>query len=76
MEKERGDKGEEETVVVQRRCVNPFASDDFEEFSHVEDSDTCGNSWCDLLGDSCSLSEYVPEVSSGVPGVTDVPVGL
>ena len=33
-----------------------------------------GNSWSDLLGDSCGLSDCVPEVSSDVPAVTDVRV--
>ena len=37
-----------------------------------EDSDCCGNSWGDLLGDSCGLSDCVSEVSLGVPVVTDV----
>ena len=41
-------------------------------FSDVEDSDSCGNSWCDLLEDYCGLSECVLEVSSGVLVVTDV----
>ena len=42
-------------------------------FSDVEDSDSCGNSWCDLLEDYCGVSECVLEVSSGVLVVTDVP---
>ena len=65
-------KGKDQTVVVKRRCVNLVSGDAFEEFSHVEDSDSCGNSWGDLLGDSCGLSECVPEVLSGVLDVTDV----
>ena len=47
----------------------------FEELNSVEDSDSGGDSGRDLLGDSSGLSECVPEVSSGVPGVTDVPDG-
>ena len=56
VEKE-GEKGEDETVVVKRRCVDPVSGDAFEELNHVEDSDSCGNSWCDFLGDSCGLSD-------------------
>ena len=51
----------------------PFSRVAFEEFSPVHDSDSCGDSWGDLLGDSCGLSECVPAVSSGVLVVTDVP---
>ena len=68
VEKEKGSR-EDEMVVVKRRCVNPVSGDAFEEFSHVEDSDSCWTAW----GDSCGLSECVPEVSSGVPVVIDVP---
>ena len=57
----------------EKRCVNPFSSDAVEEFRPGDDSGSCGDSWSDLLGDSCSLSERVPAVSSGVPVVTDVP---
>ena len=71
-EKKEGKKREEERVVARRRCVNPFSGEAFEESSSVEDSDSCGNSWGVLLGDSCGLSERVPEVSSGVLVVTDV----
>ena len=71
--KREGVKEEEETVVVKRRCVNLFSRVAFEEFSPVHDSDSCGDSSGDLLGDSCGLSECVPAVSSGVPVVTDVP---
>ena len=71
--KREGVKEEEETVVVKRRCVNLFSRVAFEEFSPVHDSDSCGDSWGDLLGDSCGLSECVPAVSSGVPVVIDVP---
>ena len=44
-----------------------FFGDAFEKFSQRD-----GNSWGDLLGDSCGLSDCAPEVSSGVPVVTDV----
>ena len=44
--KREGEKGEEEAVGVKRRCVNPFSSDVFEEFTPVEDSDSCGDSVC------------------------------
>ena len=50
--KREGEKREVEAVVVKRRCVNPVSGDAFEEFSHGVDSDSCGNSWGDLLGDS------------------------
>ena len=70
--KRKREKGDDETDVVQRRCVNPVSSDACEELSHVEDSSSCGNSWSDLLGYSGGLSECVPEVSSGVLGVTEV----
>ena len=58
---------EEEKSVVERRCVNPFSSNVFEEFSPVDDSGSFGDSWSDLCGDSCGFSECVPAVSSGVP---------
>ena len=63
---------EKRRVAVKRRCVNPFSSDAFEEFSPVDDSGSCGDSWSDLLGDSCGLSKSMPAVSSGLPVVTDV----
>ena len=56
-----------ETVVVKSWCVSLVSGDAYEEFSHGEDSDSCGNSFGDLLGDSCGFSDCVPEVSSGVP---------
>ena len=62
----------DETVVVKRRCVNPVSGDASEDFSHVEDPDSCGTSWGDLLGNSCGLPECVLEVSWGVLVVTDV----
>ena len=43
--KREGESGEDETVVDKRRCLNLVSSDAFEEFCHVEDSDSCGNSW-------------------------------
>ena len=62
-------KEQNETVIVKGRCVNPVSGDALEEFSHVEDSDTCGNSWSDFMGDFCGLSVCVPGVSSCVPVV-------
>ena len=59
-------------MVVRRRCVNHVSGDAFEVFSYGEGSDSRGNSWGDLLGDSCGLSDCVLEGSSGVPVVTDV----
>ena len=70
--KREGEKREDETVVVERRCVNPVSGDAFEKFGHWEDSDSCGNSWSDFLGDSSGLSDCVFDVSSGVLVVTDV----
>ena len=67
-------KGVDETVV-NRRCINPFF--------HVvllrnsvrrRIRKVVGNSRSDLLGDSCGLSDCVPEVSSDVPVVTGVHV--
>ena len=46
----------------------------FDIFSHGRDSESCGNSWCDLLGDSCGLSDCGSVALSGVLVVTDVPV--
>ena len=48
-------------------------SENFDIFSQGEDSDSCGNSWSDLLGGSCRLPLCVPQISSGVPVVTYVP---
>ena len=72
--KREGEKGEDETVVAKRRYVNPVSRGAVGKFTHWEDSDSCGNSWGHFLGDSCGLSDCVPEVSSGVPVVADVPV--
>ena len=44
-EKREEEREEEETVVVKTRCVNPFSSDAFEEFSPVDDSGSFGDSW-------------------------------
>ena len=43
-----------------------------EGLSTLADADSCKDSWGDFLGDSCDLSQCVPEVSSGVPVLTDV----
>ena len=37
-------------------CVKPFVGDAFEKFSEDEDSESCGKSWDDFLGDSSGLS--------------------
>ena len=50
-------------VVVKRRCVNPFASDVFEEFGPVDDLGSFGDSWGNFHGDSCGSSECVPDVN-------------
>ena len=39
-----------------------------------EDSESCRNSWGDLLGDSCGLSDCASEALAGAPVVTDVSV--
>ena len=72
--KREGEKGEDETVVVKRRCVNPVSAETFDIFSQEEDSDSCGNSWGDLLGDSGGLCDCGSEALSDVPAVSDVPV--
>ena len=74
--KREGEKGEDETAGVRRKCVDVSSADAFEKFSHGEDSESCGNSLGDLLSDSCGLSECVSEVSSGVSVVIDVLVSL
>ena len=53
-------------------CLSAGAFDDI--FSQEGDSESCGNSWSDLLGDSCGLSDLGFVALSGVPVVTDVPV--
>ena len=72
--KREGETGEDETVAVKRRCTNPVSAEAFDMFSQEEDSESCGNSWGDLLGGSYGLSDCGSEASSGVPVVTDVPV--
>ena len=54
--KREGEKGEDETVAVKRRFTNPVSAEAFDIFSQGRDSESCGNSWEDLLGDSCGLS--------------------
>ena len=39
------EKGEDQSVVVKRRCINPFLGDAFEKFSQGEESESCGTSW-------------------------------
>ena len=55
--KREGENGEHETVVVERRCVNPVSAEAFDIFSQEEDSESCGNSCGDLLDDTCRLSD-------------------
>ena len=61
--KREGEKIEDETVAGKRRCSNPVSDEAFDIFSQGEDSDICGISWSDLLGD---LSDCGPDASSGV----------
>ena len=61
-------------VTVKRRCINPVSAEAFDIFSKREDSESCGNSWCDLWDESCGLSDCGSVTLSGVPVVTDVPV--
>ena len=63
--KREGEKGEDATVAVKRRCGQPFVP-------LKEDSECCGNYRGDLLGASCGLSDCGSEASSGVLVVTDV----
>ena len=35
---------EEEKIVIKRRCVNPFSSDVFEEFSPTDELESSGDS--------------------------------
>ena len=76
LEESRSGNREAERVVVKRRCVNLFPEVFFEEFGPMDDSGSFGDSWDDVRGDSCSFSECVPALSSGVPVVTDVFVSL
>ena len=73
MEKERRREKRRKRLLLKEGVWTLFPSDAFEEFSPVDDSGSCGDSWGDLLGDSCGLPECVPAVSSGVPVVTVVP---
>ena len=73
MKRER-EKREDETVAAKRRCTNPVSAEAFDILTQKEDSASCGNSWCDLLVDSCGLSDCGSVALSGVPVVTDVPV--
>ena len=59
-------------TVIASRCVNPFSSDVFEEFSPMGEFEILGNSWGHFCGDSCDFSVRVPAGSLGVPVVTDV----
>ena len=57
MRKIEREKGEDQTVVVKRRCINPVSTEDFDIFCQGKDSESCGNSWGDLWDDSCGLSD-------------------
>ena len=70
--KREEDKEENETVIVQRRCVNPVSAEAFDVFSQEEDSESCGKSWSGLWDESCGLSECDPVTWTGVLVVTDV----
>ena len=75
--KKEGEKGEDEmvgVVGVKKGVSTLFPVMLLRNSVIGRDSESCGNSWRDLLGDSCGLSDCVSEVSSGVPVVTDVPV--
>ena len=72
-EREReGEKGEDGTVAVKRKCINPVSAEAFDIFSQGEESESCGNSWCDLWDDSSGLSDCGSVTLSCVPVVTDV----
>ena len=62
--KESGRKEREKRLLLKEGVSTFFYIDAFafEEFSPVEDSDSCGDSWSDVLGDSCGLFECVFEV--------------
>ena len=60
--KREGEKKEDETVAVKRRCANHVSAEAVDVFSQGEDSESCGNSWGDLLGDSSVLSDCGSEV--------------
>ena len=53
--RKREEKEENETVIVKRRCVN--AAEAFDINRQEEVSESCGNSWSDLLNESCGLSD-------------------
>ena len=72
--KREEEKEENETTIVQRKCVNPVLSETFDIFSQEDVSESGRNSWSDLFGDSCGLSDCVSVALSGVPVVIDVPV--
>ena len=66
------EKEENETVIVKRRCVNPVSTEVFDIFGQEEDSETCGNSWCDLWDDSCGLSDCDSVTWTSLPVVSVV----
>ena len=42
------EKEENGTVFVKGRCVDPVSTKAFDIFCQEEDSESCGNSWCDF----------------------------
>ena len=54
-EKREGEKEENETVNVKRRCVNLVSTEAFGIFSQGEELESCGLSWGDLLEDPGDL---------------------
>ena len=48
--KREGEEGEDETVAVKRRCINPVSAEAFDIVSHRRTSESCGNSLGDFLG--------------------------
>ena len=46
-------------MLLKRKCTNPVSAEAFDIFNQREDSESCGNSWESLLGDSCGLSDCV-----------------
>ena len=72
-EREReGEKGEDGTVAVKRKCINHVFAEAFDIFSQGEESESCENSWGDLWDDSSGLSDCGFVTLSNVPVVTDV----
>ena len=57
---------EEKTVLVKRRCIDPFFPVMFlRKLVFVDDLGSFRDSWNDFHGDSCGFSECVPAVVVG-----------